>query len=102
MSKSTKISPRGSKKTGGRCKPAYAVPALPASPPPTGKTPNPEAFKRGHGMGDNFLGEFGPDEMRDALKGFHAAVRDRLKEQIAKGEAHLEHLHDAMEVAEDR
>ena len=88
---STNIPPSGSKKTGGRC--------LPANPT---AVPDPEAFKRGHGMGQSFLDGFGADEMRDGLQGFHAAIRERLKESIDKQERVLDFLHGAMEVAEDR
>ncbi len=82
------------------CKPAPHF-AYPESLP-TGKTPNPEAFKRGHGMGSSFLDAFPPDEMRDGLQGFNAAIREHLRLQMKKIEAHLEHLHDAIEVVEER
>lgn len=107
---STNISPRGSKKTGGRFKPAGAIYIKGCTIPsnsanlvfqPT-KVPDPEAFKRGQGMGQSFLDGFGADEMRDGLQGFHAAVRERLKESIDKQERVLDFLHGAMEVAEDR
>lgn len=73
-----------------------------SQPPTAGRTPDPEAFKRGHGMGSSFLDAFGPDEMRDGLEGFNAAIRERLNETIKKHEHMLELFHGAMEVVESR
>ena len=70
--------------------------------PPAGRAPDSETFKRGHGMAAGFMDAFGPEELKDALQGFLASIRENLRDRIKKNEDHLDRLHEAMEVAEAR